>query len=315
MHTRTLRRAAAAALAAALLSAGAAAQTLDGRIPISSLPVTLGQPGSYQLTGNLTGVSGQSGITVATPDVTIDLAGFVLEGVPGSVDGIRLTGTTSGVTVRNGTVRGWGGHGLSLQLGVDCRVEDVAVEGNALFGVVLGVGGLVRGVRSTGNLVGLDVKGGSLVLGCVVSGNTASGIQLSGQGVVVQGNLCESNGSGIGAGSGSAHLLVENVSNGNGVDGISVCRGALIARNECSGNGQTTTAGVGIELRCGASFVIDNHVTGNDLGIAAFANGDNVVVRNSAQGNTTNYSPGGGNDFGPQVGSISSAGPWANVSN
>src|SRR4051794_22926117 len=37
-------------------------------------------PGSYYLTGNLTGVSGQTGICIASNDVTLDLGGFVLAG-------------------------------------------------------------------------------------------------------------------------------------------------------------------------------------------------------------------------------------------
>src|SRR4051795_11624319 len=45
-------------------------------------------PGSYYLTGNVTGQSGKNGIFVAASNVTIDLNGFTLAGVAGSLNGI-----------------------------------------------------------------------------------------------------------------------------------------------------------------------------------------------------------------------------------
>ena len=41
------------------------------------------QPGSYYLTGNVTGAAGTSGIRVASGQVTLDLNGFTLEGAGG----------------------------------------------------------------------------------------------------------------------------------------------------------------------------------------------------------------------------------------
>ncbi len=51
---------------------------IEPRIPISSLPITITNPGSYYLTANLTGGSG-NGITVSSSGVTIDLNGFTLQ--------------------------------------------------------------------------------------------------------------------------------------------------------------------------------------------------------------------------------------------
>src|SRR5207247_5018841 len=90
-----------------------------GKNVITSLPFTISQPGSYVLNGNLTGVSGQNGINVTANNVTIDLQGFELVGVPGSFNGIAHTsGSVSGLTVRNGTIRNWGQLGISAGLGV-----------------------------------------------------------------------------------------------------------------------------------------------------------------------------------------------------
>src|SRR5262245_15810433 len=65
-------------------------QQVEPRIPVSSLPITLSQPGSYYLTTNLQGIAGQHGITINGPRVTLDLMGFELRGVPGSLSAILL---------------------------------------------------------------------------------------------------------------------------------------------------------------------------------------------------------------------------------
>jgi len=48
----------------------------------SSFKIT--NPGSYYLTANITGVSNQHGVLIAAPNLTLDLNGFSLIGVPGS---------------------------------------------------------------------------------------------------------------------------------------------------------------------------------------------------------------------------------------
>lgn len=45
-------------------------------------------PGSYYLTSNLVGLAGKTGIEIASANVTIDLNGFTLQGVPDSLNGI-----------------------------------------------------------------------------------------------------------------------------------------------------------------------------------------------------------------------------------
>lgn len=82
------------------------------------------QPGSYYLTGNVTGVINKSGIEIAASNVTLDLNGFELVGVTGtaSVHGIYATPTgLANVSVRNGSVRNRGGYGVNLSLTVVSR--------------------------------------------------------------------------------------------------------------------------------------------------------------------------------------------------
>jgi parallel beta-helix repeat protein len=105
------------------------------RTPISSLPFTITASGSYYVTGNLDGSSG--GIDIDVNDVTIDLMGFTLNG-GGTVNdhGIYFT-SRSNVTIRNGTVRGFGYAGL-YQGNKTTRyatVMDVKALGNGALGV------------------------------------------------------------------------------------------------------------------------------------------------------------------------------------
>jgi hypothetical protein len=111
------------------------------------------QPGSYYLTGNVAGASGFMGIEVAVPSaqVTIDLNGFGVIGVAGSLQGIRNTGSAL-LSVRNGMVSGWGLDGIRNAV----VVENVRVTGNS-----------GAGISST-------VLGTS-VTNCLVSGNGSSG--------------------------------------------------------------------------------------------------------------------------------------------
>lgn len=77
--------------------------------PISSAPFTITSSGSYYLTGNLSSTG--TGITVAADNVTIDLMGFTLSGDGSSNVGILLEGR-SNVTIRNGTITGFGNSGI-----------------------------------------------------------------------------------------------------------------------------------------------------------------------------------------------------------
>ena len=68
------------------------------RTPVQSLPGSptaqflIAAPGSYYLTGPIAGTTGKSAIEIAARDVTLDLSGFSLTGIPGALDGIRSVG-------------------------------------------------------------------------------------------------------------------------------------------------------------------------------------------------------------------------------
>ncbi len=116
-------------------------------------------PGSYYLTGNVTGVVGKHGIEIVTSGVTLDLMGFDLVGVVDSVrNGIFVSaGFLNNITVRNGSVRGWGRAGVEAVVFAadNCTVLDVCASGND---------------------VGITVGGkGSALTGCLTYNNTGHG--------------------------------------------------------------------------------------------------------------------------------------------
>jgi hypothetical protein len=74
-------------------------------------PITISQPGSYKLDGNLTVPSGGTAIEITVPNVSIDLNGFSIVGTPAQTPtsfGIRYTGPLPAktITVRNGHING-----------------------------------------------------------------------------------------------------------------------------------------------------------------------------------------------------------------
>src|SRR5438309_7234897 len=66
---------------------------IEPRVAIGSIPFNITAPGSYYLTTNLTGVAAKSGILIAADDVTLDLNGFALVGIPEATIAIIVSGS------------------------------------------------------------------------------------------------------------------------------------------------------------------------------------------------------------------------------
>lgn len=142
------------------------------------------QPGSYYLTGNITGESGKNGIEIATSGVTIDLMGFDLAGVPGSLAGIFGSGNLfRNIVVLNGSVRDWGGTGVELAFGPtgsseNGRVERVNAQGNGSFGISAGRAFAVANCAASGNgLHGFLTDRCCTINDCTALGNGGRGIR------------------------------------------------------------------------------------------------------------------------------------------
>src|SRR6476659_10541606 len=99
------------------------------------------QPGSYYLTANVTGVNAKHGVETAASGVTLDLNGFDLLGVPGSLDGVLVTlANAINVNVRNGSIRSWGGSGINLLDAATSatNVADIVASQNVFAGIRMG---------------------------------------------------------------------------------------------------------------------------------------------------------------------------------
>ena len=120
---------------------------VEARTPISqpsSFPIIISQPGSYYLTGNITGVTSTDGIRINTSNVTIDLNGFELIGAGNVGDGVDVPAVISNVTIRNGVVRAWGDQGLNLQNASNIRIESVTVNGCGDYGLSTGANVVIK---------------------------------------------------------------------------------------------------------------------------------------------------------------------------
>lgn len=161
---------------------------VEPRIPINAenTPGTatalfrITQPGSYYLTGNVTGVTGRRGIEVAANDVTIDLNGFSLIGVPGSSTGVFSVGDSRRLALRNGVVRNWGSGGVNISAATapaEHLIEGIMAVSNLDAGIVAGRGSVVRACIARANSqFGIYVRSGSVVCRCATAANGAAGI-------------------------------------------------------------------------------------------------------------------------------------------
>lgn len=164
------------------------------------------QPGAYHLTGNIAGEAGKHGIQIASSNVTIDLRGFTLMGVAGSLNGVDVDpyDTDHSVTVRNGSVTSWGERGIDLGGCNGSVVEDVSASYNTQSGVyawnyariarVIAIGngddgiyvyssGVIRDCTAADNIDhGVFAGPGSTTRGCTANDNGGYGFYISSQG-------------------------------------------------------------------------------------------------------------------------------------
>ncbi len=215
---------------------GAGMKTLaqiEPRTPITNIPMTITQPGSYYLTTNLTcAVANTNGITVLADRVTLDLNGFTLAGLgtPTVGDGIYQPTSQSDLWVRNGSVTRWpSGIGLNIA-GEGGRVSDVHAFGNSV-GILLGETALAEGCFCNSNTTtGLLMYWNSVAQRCTADRNGTSGFA-TGSGCQLVDCASYRNGStGIYVGEGS--LVVRCLVYDSGTHGIRAAQGSLVS--ECS---------------------------------------------------------------------------------
>ncbi len=143
---------------------------------ISSLPFTISKPGTYYVQANLTGKSGQDGITINASQVTVDLQRYVLRGVPGSGVGIRVGDNLGFVTIEGGVVANWGSQGIYSPNSKPV-INGTSADDNGTGGIVVEGGSVVENLSADSNTGdGIDPGDGSIVRGCYAHTNTGTGI-------------------------------------------------------------------------------------------------------------------------------------------
>jgi hypothetical protein len=214
---------------------------------------------------------------------------------------------------KGGTVRGcsaWGNGSAGILVDVNSTVVDCTANTNGQTGfyqrgIHAEVHCTISRCTAIGNYnEGIFARDGSTVESCTVALNVTDGIK-------------------AGIGSTVRHCTTR----ANQDDGIEASTDCLIHENHGSNNGQGTATGAGVHITGVGNRVEGNSTVFNKRGFIIDA-GANLVIRNSARLNTTNYVIVAGNNVGPIVlapasgaisGSTGGAGvgstdPWANIS-
>ncbi|HYD02153.1 MAG TPA: right-handed parallel beta-helix repeat-containing protein [Phycisphaerales bacterium] len=271
------------------------------------------QPGSYYLTGNLQGAPGKIGIEIAAGvldgAVTIDLNGFEMVGGSGSTNGMQVTlfGNTR-VTVKNGTTRNWGGHGLDLTSGRSVTVENVRAVKNGGNGFFV-TGRLTACVASENTGKGIVLGEGSTATGCDVASNGAEGVFTYDACTVKSCSVTNNAGAGISVG--WACAVTDNTLSENNGDGIRMQARGTVERNLITY--ALTQGTAAIKIVGGGCNVTDNRVNSAYAGIDVDGT-LNVVVRNTVGGASFPITAVAGNSVGPMVDNVAaSTNPHANI--
>jgi len=264
-------------------------EQIEPRTPISSAGYVITQSGSYYLISNLTAVAAQDGITVHADDVTIDLNGFTLIGSgTNSGHGIYQTNSLRNLRVYNGKVVRWGGASkggvyvlgknnqldhiqaatsyIGIEAGPNSRISDCSAYSNSVHGICTSVACTISDCSAYQNSqVGIYIGIGSTISDCSAYGNSTYGIWANHDSTI------------------SGCVARYNSNHGIFVSGSD----SKISGNTCDGNGWGGV-GAGIYVNDSDNRIGSNNATDNDFGIYVNSIG-NLIIRNSARGNSTNY--------------------------
>jgi len=303
---------------------------VESRIPITVISgnYTITNPGSYYLTENLMGQPPVTGLVVNASNVTIDLNGYSLIGStntsPNNAPGIAVATDAHNVVICNGGIELWqsGIIGLGtnltvrnihcsnnafdgLRAGKFSQISDCFFNYNLRDGVFVDNNSLVESVVANTNGYGIVVGTNSLVKNCVSGNNVNHGIRLIGQGGRVSDCVANKNNIGI------------------SVDGDQ----CTIVDNTCVGNKSAGIASGNLGVTSYRGCVIDgNHAADNFQRGFLVTGTDNLIVRNIAQDNATDYYISASNMVGTIVSGVTATtifgssggnldatiGPWSN---
>jgi hypothetical protein len=308
---------------------------IEARTPIESLPFTITNSGAYYLTSNLTYSGVGHGIIVNQSDVTIDLNGFGLIGNAGASNAIYVATSVNNFSVRNGSIRVWklglnatnNASGIfsdlllmnctagGLTSGNGSIVERCTAISISGYGISTGNGSIIRNcIAQLCSAGGINVNPGSSVQHCTLTQNTGTGITTGSACSVKDCTLLNNSGIAIST-AGSCTICSCNIANNFNI-GISTANSTVEECSISNNSGGGVIAGANMKVLNNNLFsnggpgnlqitgnygrIEGNHSTGGGRGfkIDGLAN---LVIRNSAGGNSTNYSIVANNIAGPFV--------------
>jgi hypothetical protein len=277
---------------------------LEPRTPITALPFSIEESGSYYLIGDLMGIPGSGGIIIRTDNVSIDLCGFSLAGVPGSQSGIThdpfVSEAGRNIHICNGTIHDWDSTGINIEEG--CIAENVIVADNGGDGISVADGSVLRHctVRGSGQR-GFNLVDSSAI-NCVATANIGAGFRVT-NGCAVTSCSSTNNGA-YGFNCVNETQVIDCLARGNGATGING-----FAENHFVGNICTENTGNGI-FAGGSHNRIDGNTcaqnTGTDINVVG---ANNAIIRNVA----STFFVALGNQFGPIENPFTSTHPFANI--
>ncbi len=272
----------------------------------------ISKPGSYYLTASFKVPSGKHGIEIAVGDVSIDLNGFTIQGLAGSLSGISAESALAHLAIRHGSITSCGQTGVNLTQGgnsTDIHVEDILASGNGTEGLRVGNTAVVRGCEASSNgSTGIMTGQNSVVETCVSQFNAAGGFLIGPAGVLSRCSAVSNTGAGIFAAISS--IVQDSAAYLNSDSGIQVATGCSVLRCIAeNGTASGIVAGGGSSvIDCTAvsnrnhgisvatfSNIRGNNCTGNGLG----ASGAGILVSGSNNQIDANQST--GNDWGVRV--------------
>lgn len=216
---------------------GAPAPTLpqvEPRMPIppvgwnGTFPITISQPGSYFLTGNLTVGGPQGAIVISASGVTLDLDGYRIANA-GNNSNTGILGGAS-VTVRNGRLTNWS---YGVNLGNHATVQDIEVDTGTGYGISVLDGSVVKDCQVWGMNFGIATGPNTRVTGCTLTQNNV-GVQ-AGDEATIEDNVVMANTYGVFfADSANVVIARNHVANNAGAD-IDIganSQDAIITENE-----------------------------------------------------------------------------------
>lgn len=294
------------------------------------------QPGSYYLTGDITGVPGKASIAINCPQATIDLNGFK---ITGGDDGIQIYYNCI-FTIKNGVVTGCSGAGIycfnQYARGV---IEDVTASYCTGDGFFLGIGETLRRCAARHNgQAGFTGSIHMVYQDCTASQNTGNGFLISGSSQARNCTAEQNGGNGFQSGASklrgcrasgnfnhgfqlSESTLEDCVSVYNAHNGLETGNNSTLTNCTAQHNSQqglhalnrnTITSCLftdhgggfsGVLLDAANNFVEDSEFSSNGFGVAMAATAtQNIIINSRASANTlANFSVPAGNQAAPVI--------------